>query len=142
MICTDHMNWSMQEILNDYNDQECIENGIFRTSKDVDHFAIRPQYHWTDDKIRVHVFICLTAITVAEVLRKHFDCNNISLPKAALLDRLNEIHDGWVFVGDKKIKRVIEKMDDDHIRLWKVLTDLKEGIQTIKKTNNPKMGTT
>ena len=137
MVCTDHTDWSMQDILNNYNDQECIENGIFRTSKDVDHFAIRPQYHWTDDKIRVHVFICLTAITVAEVLKKHFECNNISLPKAALLDRLNEIHDGWVFVGDKKVKRVIEKLDDDHIRLWRVLTDLKEGIQTTKITRNP-----
>lgn len=142
LICTDHTNWSVQDILNDYTDQECIENGIFRVSKDVDHFAIRPQYHWTDDKIRVHVFICLTAITVAEVLRRHFDCCGISLPKAALLDDLNEIRDGWIFVGEKKVKRVIEKMDDRHLQMWKVLTSLKESIRTTKEAQNPQMGTT
>ena len=30
--------------------RECIED-LFKTSKKVDHFAVRPQYHWTDDKI-------------------------------------------------------------------------------------------
>ena len=141
MICTDHTDWTMEDILNDYTDQECIENGIFRTSKDVDHFAVRPQYHWTDNKIRVHVFICLAAITIAEVLRIHFANNEIKLPKASLLDRLNEIHDGWVFVDENKVHRVIEKLDCDHQQLWEVLLDIKKGIKVINDSKAD-LGTT
>ena len=110
----------MQDILNNYTDQECIENGIFRVSKDVDHFAIRPQFHWTDDKIRVHVFICLASIIIAETLRKHFEANGVNLTKHALLDRLDEIHDGWIFLDEKKVKRALEKLDEEHLKLWKI----------------------
>ena len=120
LICTDHTDWTMQDILNNYTDQECIENGIFRVSKDVDHFAIRPQFHWTDDKIRVHVFICLASIIIAETLRKHFEANGVNLTKHALLDRLDEIHDGWIFLDEKKVKRALEKLDEEHLKLWKI----------------------
>ena len=129
LIVTDHTDWTMEDILNEYTDQECIENGIFRTSKDVDHFAIRPQYHWTDQKIRVHVFLCLTAITIAEAMRTHFANHRVALPKAALLDRLNEIREGWVFVGDKKVKRSLERLDQAHQDLWDVAETLKAGLQ-------------
>lgn len=129
LIVTDHTDWTMADILNEYTDQECIENGIFRTSKDVDHFAIRPQYHWTDQKIRVHVFLCLAAITIAEVMRKHFENQGIRLPKAALLDRLKEIREGWFFVGEKKVKRSLERLDQQHQELWNAAETLKNGLQ-------------
>ena len=133
LIATDHTDWSMDDILNEYSDQECIENGIFRTSKDADHFAIRPQYHWTDQKIRVHVFLCLTAITIAEVIRTHYEKQGISLPKTALLDRLNEIHEGWVFLGDRKVRRSLEKLDEDHLKLWNTAETIKAGLKLEKK---------
>ncbi len=129
LIATDHTDWSMADILNEYSDQECIENGIFRTSKDVDHFAIRPQYHWTDQKIRVHVFLCLTAITIAEVMRTHFENQGISHTKAALLDRLNEVHEGWVFLDDMKVKRSLEKLDEEHLKLWHITETINSGLK-------------
>ena len=95
LTVTDHKDWTSKEILEEYSRQECIENGIFRVSKDIDHFSVRSQHHWTDDKIRVHVFICLTAIVIAEIMRKHFEENGHCLTKGALLDRLGEVHDGW-----------------------------------------------
>jgi hypothetical protein len=30
--------------------------------KNPHHFAVRPQYHWSDQKVRVHMFICLLAL--------------------------------------------------------------------------------
>lgn len=136
LICTDHTDWSMLDILNEYTDQECIENGIFRASKDTDHFAIRPQYHWTDEKIRVHVFICLAALTIGEVLRTHFENNGIKIPKSRLLDRLDEIHDGWIFLGDKKVRRVLEKLDDEHKQYWTVLESVQNGLKTESEMEN------
>ena len=122
LICTDHKDWSAKEILDEYSDQECIENNIFRVSKDTDHFAIRPQYHWTDDKILVHTFLCLTAILIAEVLRMQIGEKGIILTKPVMLDRLAEIRDGWIFQDEKTVSRVMEKMDDpDMKKLWAVI---------------------
>ena len=133
LLVTDHTDWSMVDILNEYSDQECIENGIFRTSKDVDHFAIRPQYHWTDQKIRVHAFLCLAAITIAEVMRIHFENQGIALTKSTLLDRLNEVHEGWVFLDDMKVKRSLERLDEDHLKLWDIAEAINSGLKIEKK---------
>ncbi len=126
LICTDQTTWTMQEIIEEYTDQECIENGIFRTTKDTDHFSVRPQYHWTDQKIRVHLFICLGALVIGDVLNKHLRDNNIIYTKSAMLDRLGEIHDGWLFENDKAVKREIERMDSVHQQLWDCVLKLKD----------------
>ena len=127
LTCTDHRDWTTVHILSEYNQQECIENGIFKTSKDVDHFAVRPQYHWTDDKIAVHTFLCLTALTITEVLRMELEKHDIHMTKHALLDKLSEIHDGWVFRSEKKADRILEKLDDEHQHLWNAVLSLKQG---------------
>lgn len=118
LIVTDHTDWSMLDILNEYADQECIENDIFRVSKDTDHFAVRPQYHWTDNKIRVHLFICMAAIVIAEVLQKHLAADGIELTKGKMLDRLNEIRDGWIMADKNKANRILEDLDEDQEQLW------------------------
>lgn len=126
LIVTDHTDWSALDILNEYSDQECIENDIFRISKNTDHFAVRPQYHWTDNKIRVHMFICLMAIVIADVLQRHLFTDGIQLTKPAMLDRLNEIRDGWVFSGKNKAVRILENMDEEHQNLWNSILKLKK----------------
>ena len=39
---------------------------IFRSTKDNEHCAIRPQFHYTDQKIRVHIFCCLLGLTLQQ----------------------------------------------------------------------------
>lgn len=126
LIVTDHTDWSVLSILNEYSDQECIENDIFRVSKNTDHFAVRPQYHWTDSKIRVHMFVCLMAIVIAEVLQKHLSNDGIQLTKPVMLDRLNEIRDGWIFSEGKKADRILENLDREHQDLWNSILKLKD----------------
>ena len=55
LIVTDRDDWSTEDIVATYRDQDCIEK-IFKSTKNNGHFSIRPQYHWTNQKIRVHVF--------------------------------------------------------------------------------------
>lgn len=128
LIVTDHKDWSMLDILNEYADQECIENDIFRLSKNTDHFAVRPQYHWTDNKIRVHLFICMASLVLGEVLQKHLSADGFDLSKPAMLDRLNEIRDGWIIVDKNKANRVLEDMDDDDWRLWNCVQKLNDRV--------------
>ena len=115
LICTCRSDLSMLDILSTYAEQECIEN-LFRVSKNTDHFSIRPQFHWTDQKIRVHVMICLMGIALVEVLRRKTAEAGLVYSKEALIDKLVTIRDGWVIRDMKQAERVLEDMDayDNH----------------------------
>ena len=124
LTCTDHKDWSTERILSVYAKQECVEN-LFRTSKNTDHFSVRPQFHWTDDKIRVHVFLCLCSITIVEALRKTVNEKGINLSKPALLEQLALVRDGWIYLSDKKANRTLERIDDEDLEhLWNTIQDI------------------
>jgi len=55
---TNRHDWSNEEICLAYRGQSKVED-VFRNLKNPFHTAIRPQYHWTDQKIKVHFFICI-----------------------------------------------------------------------------------
>ena len=41
---------------------------MFRTLKDPLRLALRPQYHWTDQKLHVHAFLCVVAYLLATLV--------------------------------------------------------------------------
>lgn len=119
LTCTDHTEWSASEILQEYSNQECIENGVFKISKNTDHFSIRPQYHWTDDKIWTHVSLCLVAIALAEVLRKRLDAEGTVITRPQLMDSLAKIQEGWLLQDDRKVRRTMAGIEDENLAaLW------------------------
>ena len=123
LICTDQKGLSTVEILSTYTEQECIEN-LFKVSKDPDHFSVRPQYHWTDQKIYVHVMLCMFAVTIAEVLRKKVEDQGLVYTKEALIEKLATIHDGWILHNMKKADRVVEQLDDEQRALLDIALSL------------------
>ena len=125
LTVTSHLDWDAIQILEQYCEQECIENDVFRDSKNHDHYAVRPQYHYTDDKILVHVFCCMLGLAMGEVLRKLLSDKGCSLTKVALLDELRKVRDGWIVLpGSKKAIRVIEDMDEPCERLWSLVCEV------------------
>lgn len=66
IIITNRHEWSNEEIIHAYRGQAKIEYA-FRCFKNPFHFAIRPQYHWTDQKIQTHLFICLIGYLLSAV---------------------------------------------------------------------------
>ena len=125
LTCTDHVEWSTLEILDYYCDQEYIENAGFSVVKDVDHFSVRPEFHWTDQKIKVHVFCCLAAITIAEALRLKCKESGILITRAAMLDKLHQVRDAWVSQKGKKVIHKLEAIQDDETaRLWECISKL------------------
>jgi transposase len=60
IVVTNRHQWSNEDILQAYRGQSKVEYA-FRNLKNPYHLAIRPQYHWTDQKIRVHFLICIIA---------------------------------------------------------------------------------
>ena len=123
LICTNRTDMSMHEVLSTYAEQECIEN-LFKVSKDPDHFSVRPQFHWTDQKIRVHVMMCLMGITMAEILRMKMADSGMTYTKEALIEKLATIRDGWVIRDMKKAERVLEEMDEEQKKLMGIVEKL------------------
>lgn len=67
ILMTDRHNWSTAAIVHAYYSQSTVEHA-FRSLKDPQHLAVRPQFHWTDQKIRVHFFICVLALQLSALL--------------------------------------------------------------------------
>lgn len=69
ILVTNRHCWSSQEILLAYWGQANIEYA-FKNLKNPFHMAVRPQYHWTDQKIEVHAFTCVLAFLLTIVAYK------------------------------------------------------------------------
>jgi transposase len=67
VLMTDQHEWSTADIIQAYRGQATVE-GVFRALKDPLRLAIRPQYHWTDQKLHVHAFLCVTAYLLATLV--------------------------------------------------------------------------
>lgn len=67
IIMTNRHDWSCADIINAYHGQAFVENA-FKDLKNPFHLAVRPQYHWTDQKICVHYFICVLGYLLTTLL--------------------------------------------------------------------------
>lgn len=66
ILVTNQYEWSNEDIILAYRGQSKVEYA-FRTLKNPLHLAVRPQFHWTDQKLSVHFLICILGylLTVA-----------------------------------------------------------------------------
>ena len=69
LLSTDQHDGTTEAIILAYRGPSQAE-AVFRQLKDVDHLAARPQYHWTDQKIRVHTFIGLLALLLCRLVER------------------------------------------------------------------------
>ena len=87
----------------------------FRQLKDPHVVSFSPMHHWTDPKIRVHVFYCVLALTIAHLMRRQADHAGLHLSVRELLATLAGIgetvllyHDGGK--GRPRARRMITDM--------------------------------
>ena len=97
----DHADWSNADIIQTYRDAWHVED-TFRDMKRPSWLNWRPQYHWTDDKIRVHAFICVMAVALVHLLRREVVHGGWAVSLPQLLEDLTgvqevlEEHPIWV----------------------------------------------
>ena len=128
LLVTDQTDWSTQKILDVYREQECIER-YFRDSKDTEHFSVRPSYHWTDQKLRVHVMLCYLGLSLCRIaqhiLKKEL---GYSATCPALMERLSRVREGIVlmtFDGCKlEPEKRVSKLDAEDGLAWAKVTEL------------------
>lgn len=91
IIMTDRHDWDTASIIRAYHGQSKIENA-FKNLKNPYHLAITPQFHWTDQKVKVHMFICVLGYLLAAIVwRKVRLSTEFSGTLDTLFDTLNNI---------------------------------------------------
>ena len=67
ILITDRSEWSTAEIVAAYRGLSKAE-AAFRDLKDPGMLSTRPQFHWTDQKLHVHTFMCVTGYLLVRLL--------------------------------------------------------------------------
>jgi len=134
ILITNRHSWTTEEIVLAYWGQSNVENA-FKNMKNPFHLAIRPQYHWTDQKIEVHAFICLSAFLMVMVVYKRArERAGFRESPHTLLEKLSAIRLATFIESPKKKTRgrykanyQLEDMDPDILELAEGMgvTDMK-----------------
>jgi len=69
ILISDRSAWSTAQIIEAYRGQ-CKAEAAFRDLKDPGMLSTRPQFHWTDQKLHVHAFMCVTAYLLLTLLHR------------------------------------------------------------------------
>ena len=118
--------WPVPEVVAAYRSQSDAEFG-FRQLKDPHVVSFSPMHHWTDTKIRVHIFYCVLALAVAHLMRRHAAQAGLSMSVRELLDHLAGIeetvllyHDGGK--GRPRVQRILTDTTPTQQRLADLFT--------------------
>jgi transposase len=99
VLFTDRSDFTNEQIVTAYRSAWHIE-AAFRQMKNTEHFSVRPIFHWTDEKIRVHIFICVLAYRLCSLLIKELSAKGISVTINRLMDEMSRIKRIHTFFGD------------------------------------------
>ena len=106
-LFTDRSDMSDYEIISAYRSAWHVESS-FKQMKDTEFLAVRPIFHWTDQRIAVHIFICVLAYRLCSLLRKELHRKGIECSINQYLKSMNSIKRVTTFYGDIKSPKKIE----------------------------------
>ena len=112
---------STKTIVSQYRSQEAVE-GDFRQMKDPKVVSFSPMFHFTDQKIRVHVFYCVLALTVARLMVREADHASMHMSVRELLSSLAGIEETVLLYqgerGRPRARRMLTEMGSTQRRLY------------------------
>jgi len=87
ILFTNRDDWPVADVVAAYRSQSEVESG-FRQMKNPHVVSFGPMHHWTHSKIRVHVFYCVLALTIAHSMRRQANDAGLDLCVRELLNTL------------------------------------------------------
>jgi transposase len=121
ILFTDRHDWPAAEIITAYRSQADAEAG-FRQLKDPRNVSFSPMFHWTEQKIRVHAFYCVLALTIAHLMRRQATKAGLDLSVRDLLHALAGIGETVMIYpsagGRPKARRLLTDQDPTQQRLF------------------------
>jgi transposase len=67
ILMTDRHDWNSEDIIKAFFGQSAVEH-TFKNIKNPYHLAVTPEFHWTDQKIQAHHFICILGYQLAAII--------------------------------------------------------------------------
>ena len=104
VIITDNTDWSTVDIVQANLDRWEVEDR-FRLSKSDDCVAVSPFRHWTDRKIRCHIFTCIAAMTCLRRLELCLSEKGINRSAENVMEDMRRLHSIMV-IRDGRIEPV------------------------------------
>jgi transposase len=120
VLVTDHDDWTIADIVAGYRSQSDAEFS-FRQLKDPHVVSFGPMHHWTDHNIRIHVFTCVLALTVAHLMRRRAASTGEPMSVRELLGHLAGIQETVLIYpstgGRPKARRMLTDLTTVQARL-------------------------
>jgi transposase len=91
IIITDNTDWTTCEIVEASLDRWQVEDR-FRLSKNDDLVGTRPIRHWTDSKIRCHLFSCVVALAYLRRLELRLSAAGVSRTAEDVMEDMQHLH--------------------------------------------------
>jgi transposase len=114
---------STAQVVADYRSQEAAE-GDFRQMKDPKVVSFSPMFHWTEQKIRVHVFYCVLALMAARLMTRQAGRAGLAMSVRELLGALAEVQETVLLYqgerGRPRARRVTTEMGVTQQRLFEL----------------------
>ena len=126
VLITDRAEWSTAQIIEAYRGQSKAE-AAFRDLKDPRMLSTRPQFHWTDQKLHVHAFLCVTAYLLVTLLHRRaaqkaaFEGSSRRLLEELAGVRCCRLIDMTGRKGRPRVRLQIEEMDATRRKLAEAL---------------------
>jgi transposase len=108
IIITDNVDWPTSEIVEASLDRWQVEDQ-FRLSKDEDIVSMRPLRHWTDSKIRCHLFACMVAMTYLRRIELKLKAAGVDRTADDVMEDMSCLHSVLMLrEGGRKAERRLE----------------------------------
>jgi len=125
ILITDRGDWTTDEIVQASLDRWAVEDG-FRLTKDEEQIALRPIRHWTDSKIRCHLFTCIAAMALLRIIELKLRRSGITMTAKTAMNHMNSLHSCLMwFPKKRKALRMLEEPSEEQADImrafgWKI----------------------
>jgi transposase len=133
ILVTDREDWEAAEIFEMFTKRGGVEpqrpskassqwSDNTQDSANAIHVTLMPLYHWTGSKIRVHLFVCVVAMTYLALLSQRLNANGFSITPREAMDELRAMRTAiFQESEDGKLKRMLDKVSDRQTAILKAM---------------------
>jgi len=134
ILITDREDWGAEEIFDTCMNRAVLGPGLgnggnshrpsgdAKDNRSLFQKALLPLYHWTDSKIRVHLFVCVAALTYVTLLCQRLAAAGITMTPDEAMEELRALRTAiHLQDAEGKLKRVLEEVNDQQAAILETL---------------------
>lgn len=120
ILFTDNHSWSSKQIVDTYRGKADIEDDFKRMNSTLISFT--PVRHWTDQKIRVHAFMCVLTLLLLNLLKRQLSMKGLNLSLSKIMHQPERIKETVLFYPKTvKVVKKISRRSEVQQRIYDIL---------------------